>query len=190
MNNGRINHILLDMDGVIADFVGSAIRLFGREDLLSTWPCGQWCIAKALGISEVDFWGKIDVRGRHFWERLDFYPWAFRLTGMLTSFAPWTICTSPSHHPESLAGKLAWLHSCFGFPFRNYFMGSAKHLFARPGTVLVDDSDKNVSDFQAAGGKSILFPQPWNALYAIQMGEDKLDYVERQLREIASQPCP
>jgi hypothetical protein len=71
--------------------------------------------------------------------------------------------TSPTRDPDSLAGKLEWIHKhCPKWMHRQFLMGPAKHLCARPDTLLVDDADKNVEAFRAAGGHTILVPRPWN----------------------------
>ena len=37
-----------------------------------------------------------------------------------------------------------------------------KSQLANYNTVLIDDDKTNCDEFRAAGGKSVLFPQPWN----------------------------
>lgn len=45
---------------------------------------------------------------------------------------------------------------------KRLFIGSAKHLVAGPGKVLVDDHDTNVDAFAGAGGLTVQPPRPWN----------------------------
>lgn len=63
--------------------------------------------------------------------------------------------------------------------FRDYLLGPAKHLCGRTSNLLIDDYDRNVSNFQKAGGSTVLFPQYWNA------NNDKKDapipYVKEQI---------
>lgn len=149
---------LLDMDGVIVDFVGGASRLFGTD--LTKHP--DWGIEKALGITERQFWKKIDEAGEEFWEDLDEYPWTEELLLVLGEHS-FIISTSPSLHPNSTAGKVRWLKKKFGYGFTNYMIGKHKYLMAKSGLTLIDDKDRNVEQFLYEGGSAVLFPQPWNA---------------------------
>ncbi len=78
------------------------------------------------------------------------------------------IATTPVKDPESLAGKLEWIH--YHFPkwmHRQYHMTPLKYDLAKPGALLIDDSEKNVNEFRQHGGQAILVPRPWNSLHAV-----------------------
>jgi hypothetical protein len=177
----KINHIFLDMDGVLCDFVGAALRIHKRLDALEAWPKGEWDIAKVLGISTEDFWATIDHHAEHFWADLQPYPWMNDLVRLLESFGiPITIASSPSYDPYSAAGKLMWLKRHLPQFKRRYLLGSEKHLLAMPGTVLIDDNDDGTLRFSDAGGWAVLFPQPWNQLSFV--GESvKVEIVKRSI---------
>lgn len=162
----EVTRIFLDVDGVLANWVGGVCDLFGYDEreVLSVWN-GEWDINHQLDISTKELWSRIDAAGREFWARLKPYPWAFELFEVCRSAAPTTILTSPSLHHSSPAGKLLWLDEHFGRdqPFREYLIGPDKAACARPGAVLIDDSPHNCSEFNRLGGEGILFPRPWNA---------------------------
>lgn len=171
----KIEHILLDMDGVLVDFSGAACALHGKPgtEILS------WDMWNYLGLeTEDDFWGKIDAVGVDFWTGLNKYPWFDQLFALLSGY-PWTIATTPSKDPTSAYGKRVWLGQQFGRDFTNYMLGKQKHLLAKPGVLLIDDSDKNIRLFREAGGKAILFPQPWN--HNRSLTGDRIEYVRSQL---------
>lgn len=173
----RINQIYLDMDGVLCDFVGAALRVHKRMDALDAWPKGEWDIANVLGVKEHEFWARIDYHGEHFWADLQPYPWMNGLVKMLSCYSiPIMIASSPSYDPYSAAGKLLWLDRYLPQFRRRYFFGGAKHLLASPWAVLIDDNDKNVDEFRKSGGKAVLFPQPWNHGPDVK-AEDKVSYV-------------
>ena len=63
--------------------------------------------------------------------------------------------------------------------FRRYALTPQKHLLAGPNRILIDDNDRNIEAFRAAGGIGILFPQPWNANHESQT--NKTAYVQECL---------
>lgn len=156
--------ILLDMDGVLCDFLGATLRLFDADDRLASWPAGTWDVEPVLGITTAELWGRIDEQGMGFWAELPEYPWAAELVAALERIDDVVISTAPSRSHHSAAGKMIWLDRHFGGRFRGrYMMGSRKELMARPEVCLVDDRDENVRKFRKAGGAAVLVPQPWNA---------------------------
>lgn len=150
------------MDGVLVDFVSAAVRLHGHAPRLTDWPIGVWDVHTVLGITITEFWGKIETHGAAFWSELEPYPWSVELFERLREIAPVTIASSPNRDPHCLAGKVLWLQKRFGRKFRDFLIGPPKHLLARPGSVLIDDSPGMIREFREAGGHGILFPQPWN----------------------------
>lgn len=182
-----IDHVFVDLDDVLADFVGAALDLHGRRDALATWPPGKWDIAEVLGMTDAAFWGPINGRTA-FWQTLELTPWAVPLNDALRSTGiPWTIATSPTHTAECVTGKVQWMQHYFGRDFaRHAMIGAAKHLLAKPGHVLIDDCDANVVAFREAGGEAIIFPQPWNCAHGYAAPDDKLQYVLSELAELVA----
>lgn len=163
--------ILLDMDGVIVDFVGAALRLHDQdvEATLATWPRGEWNVAKVLGVSTNVFWSKIDEAGEDWWATLPEYPWADELIAAVEeSQRGWVFATSPSRFHGSASGKVRWMQKKFGSGFRGYMLGEHKNLFARREAILIDDNEEAVKRFRAEGGGAVLFPRPWNSLGVVQ----------------------
>jgi len=181
-----VNRIFVDMDGVLSDFVSAALQLHGRLDALEGWPPGVWDMPRVVGMSSADFWGRIARRGEDFWAKLRPYPWADELIRLVQEFAPFTILSSPSNQPSCLSGKMVWLQKQFSPAFRDFLIGPPKYLCAKPGVVLIDDSDDNIARFRQHGGEAILFPQPWNANHALT--SDRLAYVREQLERLSCNP--
>lgn len=153
--------IMLDMDGVLCDFVGAVMRLHGREFNASDWPRGCWNIHDVLGIPEAVMWERIDAVGPFFWSNLNSYQWAWDLVHAIErSNYNFRICTSPHNSVHSYHGKAVWLER-YGLLSGTVFCHH-KHLMAGPDRVLIDDSQDNCASFERAGGKALLFPQPWN----------------------------
>ncbi len=183
-----LEHIFLDMDGVLTDFVSAALRLHGQPESLQNWPPGERDIPKLLRLSRTQYWNLIDAQGADFWASLEPFPWFSDLVTLVREFAPLTILTSPSLAPPCLEGKVRWLYSHFprekGRQFTDFLIGNQKHLLAQPRRVLIDDAEANVEAFHAASGHAILFPQVWNRNHAI---EDRLAYVKSELQRLSQQ---
>jgi len=165
---------LLDMDGVIVDFIGGVGRLFDAD--LSNIT--EWLRPEDLGLTTSEFWNAIDDKGMGFWEDLDELPWTQELIDLLGK-DNFVISTSPSFSPESVYGKVRWLKRRFGYNFKNYMIGEHKHLMAKSGLVLIDDYESNVEKFREAGGDAIMFPQLWN--YNAILVPDRVAHVKRVL---------
>jgi len=181
------------MDGVLANFVDGLFTAHGRHDLrhddVDCWRAPYAMLGNGTPIGEEEFWAPIVKRGRGFWRSLEPYPWAYALFEMCRRHGDVVICTTPSYSdPDSLAGKVDWLNDHFGNGFFDYMLGPHKHLMAPyPGAVLVDDRTRNCQDFSGAGGRAIVFPQPWNVTPAtighLRTGSLRLDYVAARLRD-------
>lgn len=162
-----LERIFLDLDGVLADWATPAIRACGGDPatVFSSWPVGTYDLAEALGISTSAMWRAVDMQGAKMWATLEPYPWCGDLFGICEDLAPTTILTSPSTDPSAASGKTRWLQSVFGTGFRRYLIGPDKAACARPGAILIDDSDANCEKFRASGGDAIVFPQIWNTAH-------------------------
>lgn len=167
-----IERIFLDLDGVLADWSSAAIRACGQDPdtVHSSWPLGAYELADVLGISTNEMWRRIHAQGARFWAELEPYPWLDSVFAACSTIAPTTILTSPSKDPSAAAGKTAWLQKHFGADFRKYLIGPDKVSCARPGAVLIDDSDKNCDGFAAARGSAIVFPRVWNSAFGALAG--------------------
>jgi 5'(3')-deoxyribonucleotidase len=181
----RIHTILLDMDGVCCDFVSAACDVNGKklEDLMPLWPAGSgWNFFELWGTTAEEFWSNIN-HSAFFWSCLDEYDWYLVLVDLVKSFpAEMVFSSSPSKCPTSHSGKATWLRDQGFCPSKDAMLGSRKYLMANPGTILIDDSDKNCEDFRARGGHAIVFPQHWNSQHEKQ--DIRLAYVQEQLKRL------
>lgn len=178
----EIKHIFLDMDGVMADFVGGVIDLLKLDHFkaLNEWPRGEYSMETALGITTDRLWNLINRNGSEWWAHLDPFEWNKHLLSMVIECraAP-SILTSPGDCAYAYTGKRLWAEKHLsGFPLH---LTSQKHLLAKPSSLLIDDSDRNCEQFREDGGHAIVFPQPWNS----QHGETfrRMAYIREQLQE-------
>jgi 5'(3')-deoxyribonucleotidase len=160
--------ILLDMDGVIVDFLGGAIKVLNRDynktitiEQYAT-EFGKWDTYDFYGITVEQFWESID-KTPDFWYRLNPMPWGRELYKFLSEFGEVTIVTTPNLHPDCASQKLKWLNGYLGIKSNAVFLGARKYLMAGNG-ILVDDYHKNVESFREAGGEAILVPSNWNTV--------------------------
>ena len=160
--------ILLDMDGVLADFFGKALQTFNHRFHKDVTPeqyireSSNWDISKFYGISDITFWETIEAE-KGFWLEIKPIPWYRDLYVSLTAYGRVTIFTSPSRDPRCAREKLLWLKKYMGLYSDDVIMGSRKELSAGNG-ILIDDSGRNVERFRNAGGQAILVPSTWNTL--------------------------
>ena len=158
--------ILLDMDGVVADFVSAACVLFGKDPRAEhsrlTSERG-WNFFADWGYTPTDFWAGIDRAGEDFWIGIKPEPWASHLYDGLRTLAPVYFCSSAALTPSAWSGKIKWLREFVGIGhFNDVVLTTHKHLLARPTNCLIDDNQDNIDAFERFGGKTILFPRLWN----------------------------
>ena len=157
---------LLDMDGVIADFVSGSFRVHGRRFVQPTTR-DYW---KEWGIK--DFWGP--MQDPHFWVDLPTYGWTFDIIDLMheTFGNKWTICSDASHGSEE--GKRLWLKRHGIKPPVPPVFTREKWKHAASNVVLIDDYPMQIDKFREAGGVGILFPTPVNSgAYAL----DPVEYL-------------
>lgn len=174
----KINMILLDMDGVLVDWIGGVAKMLGTttKEIFSRWPVGEYAIGTALekmyswheGTGDRTLWDRIDLIGERFWYELEVLPgWdhiyetACKAVGHNNVY----LCSDPSRSPIAVKGKMIWMHKCLGVDFDRYMFSAHKQLLAKPGVLLVDDCDDNVKAFVEEGGSAFLVPSIWNCCY-------------------------
>ena len=135
-----------------------------------------------LNVKKSVFWPKVTKAGMEFWSEMNPLPWfddLFRVFENEDVF----ICTSPSSHWTSLAGKDVWMKKYLPkYMHRKFVITPHKYLLANPNSVLVDDSEKKILPFASEGGHTILFPAPYNANREF-VGKE-IEYVKEQYKRI------
>ena len=107
---------LLDMDGVLVDFVSGALEALNKKYKKSTTleqyvrEFGTWGISDYYGITEEEFWKTIE-EVPYFWLDLKPFPWYKNLYGYLSSIGDVTIVTAPSQSMNCIREKYSWLYS-------------------------------------------------------------------------------
>jgi len=175
--------IFMDVDDVLADFVGGMCRLHDKEnpyaEPLDTESAGVWEIEKLLGLTVEEFW---TPAGGKFWGGLELMPDGKSILSLAeNAVGAENVCllTTPPLNPESASGKIWWIERCLPNYNRRFLIGPPKQFCAHKDAILIDDADHNVDAFVKAGGKAILVPRAWNSAWRYR--NDVLSYVQNKL---------
>lgn len=175
-----IRTIFLDMDGVLVDFIGGALKAHGVKEFKH--EPGEWAIHKTMGLTEARFWEKIDADPL-FWEELEPTRECYEIVALAEEWvgpANVHLLTAPSRHPSCIPGKLAWVRLHLPDYHDRVIPTRHKRLLARTDRLLIDDSDANCTQFREKGGWAVLVPRVWNSLHE-EATEDASEYVEKAL---------
>jgi 5'(3')-deoxyribonucleotidase len=152
-----LNRILLDCDGVLADFVAPVIAWAGGDPYTRD-SITDFDILKAWGIEhrQSDLDAMCAVPG--FCESLAVIPGAQAAVERLRRNFEVVIVTSPySNVPTWTSERITWLNRHFGIDKRDVVFCKRKELVR--GDALVDDAIHNLELFP---GMRILVDHPWN----------------------------
>lgn len=175
---------LLDMDGVLADFVGGALKIHGKPSPYDkTKGDAAWDISGLIGVPDEEFWAPFD---EEFWAGLEPTPechYILDVVNRVFGVENVAILSSPSSNRGCDPGKKRWIAKHVPQFKRRYLFGPAKEFAASSERVLIDDRGQNVKDFLAVGGRAFLVPRPWNANWALEplLIEYLVDYLDRVL---------
>ena len=159
--------VLLDMDGVLVDFVDRAYEACGVDPHTRTMMAQRiksWDdVHVPLGITQTELWRRIDDWGEHFWSHA---PWRTGATAALIvaeGIGQVYLCSSPSRLSESRSGKHKWVERQLPEYAHRLILCKDKHLLAQPGRVLIDDNPHNCQRFIECGGDALLVPHACNS---------------------------
>jgi 5'(3')-deoxyribonucleotidase len=161
MSTGKYNKIYLDMDGVLADFDSATSLIIDKN---------------SPEFSKKKLWqaiAKYDAEVQPFFENLSLMEDALVLTEFLNkTFENIEILTASGSTPRTVKEqKIKW--AARHFPtYKINVVGKSpdKAFFASPNAILIDDREKSIMPFVAAGGVGILHtsaPSTIDALVSI-----------------------
>lgn len=165
--------VLLDVDGVLANFIGGVLPLVHR--VTGTWHSPE-------AVTHFDFSASLGLSSDHkrrvmeyvsgdepgFWERLEPFEGARAGVDALRAIpdvelyivtSPWNSCRTWLHDRES------WLKRHFDIPHSHVIVGSAKHMVT--GDFFVDDKTETLvrwRDRNGRTGTAIQWETPHNLL--------------------------
>lgn len=174
-----MKRIYLDMDGVLANFAKFACTWLGQQNLLDFWPNGVTHIDDALGLKKGEKWNLLP---KETFQRLEPTKEFKEIVSLVTSVDPlFHICTSPGPWAWAATDKINWLRKYIHPEFKRYVVVKDKTCVAKPGAILIDDSDSNINAFIREGGQGVLVPQPWNR--DNQLTSSRLELVKIRLKD-------
>lgn len=150
--------IYCDMDGVLAGFE------HGIRNSIGLKPGDGDLILK--GKLKLD-WGHVAQTKPDFWEKLPWQPGGDVLWSYISKYRPHVLTKTPSEWPgagilEVQKQKMKWCKVHLGKTFRDitfvpYHSDKGKVVKPGPSDILIDDLDKNITGWKAAGGIGIKF---------------------------------
>jgi hypothetical protein len=145
----KVTKLYLDMDGVLCNFEKRFTDLYGKD---------------ALGSRDrknfTTNWPNFIMDGN--FESLEWFPGGKELLDFIQNETDWEVEILSSSggekfHSEVAAQKVMWLCDK-GIPYKANIVPGRKHktAYATPETILIDDTEDIIVNFNAAGGVGIL----------------------------------
>ena len=145
----KVTKLYLDMDGVLCNFEKRFTELYGKD---------------ALGSRDrknfTTNWPNFIMNGN--FESLEWFPGGKELLDFIQNETDWEVEILSSSggekfHSEVAAQKVVWLCNN-GIPYKANIVPGRKHktAYATPETILIDDTEDIIVNFNAAGGLGIL----------------------------------
>lgn len=180
--------VAVDMDGVIVRLYPAIISLYGLPgaklaneiatagsiaDVLvahsqssKTWSDKVLC----TNATETNVWDRVAAMPARWWAKLKPDPAGLLLVAKLRTRGvevipisqPLLLGRNDAGYGASCEGKRQWLEANVPELAGDLILTAAKHKFAGPDTILVDDSPAHVDAWRKAGGSAVLWYQPWN----------------------------
>jgi len=138
--------IFVDMDSVLTDFQ-KAVKKLGPKAV-------QGLADDATQEQKQVMYDAIEEAREPFWAEMSWTERGEELWKILKPYKP-VILTSPGKFLYAPAGKNTWMNK--NLPGISYFLEEDKWYYVEPNAVLIDDMEKNIRDWDAAGGLSILY---------------------------------
>lgn len=186
-----INRIVVDSDGVLADFNEGQYRVRNVPNPYLDISNHGKNLEEIWGMNKSEFFAPCD---QNFWETLDKMPFADKLVDKIMELAgkkdiEVAVLTRVSNNDGCLEGKRNWFKKNFPQLSKSLILtNTSKGLCASPTSLLLDDYMKNIRQFDKYGGRSILIPGPANHLHGFYFAGLTLNYtIDKLLKEIINE---
>lgn len=158
--------ILLDVDGIIADFAGAAAKLMSSVSGRVITPADiiHWEVTNVLEEQHMRDYCKEEIKKPGFCTSLEVYEGALESVAEIQSLSEVFYVTAPMHtNPTWMPERVAWLEKVLGADPKHIIFAYKKHVVV--GEMLVDDSPDNIRDWleHNPSGVGLLWTRPYNA---------------------------
>lgn len=166
--------ILLDIDGVIIDYIGPLMRsvAWHKPRMPTVWDLSD------MGVPEISIQYHTSRQG--FCRDLPLYPWARTFLNNLRQYYRVVACTSPYDRSLYWASERWQYLRQIGFSKRDIVLTGDKSQII--GDLLIDDNPENCRDFEVTGRPAILLEQPYNLTVPHKVGARDLQHIWHMLR--------
>ncbi|MEK0324963.1 MAG: hypothetical protein QQN63_04600 [Nitrosopumilus sp.] len=159
--------LLLDMDGVITNFIPAICKLHNKSNPYDDPKnLGNYDLAAMLGMTSEKFLEP--TNDTEWWYDLEpTIDFESIMELIYKYFKPNDICilsNIPLNAPFAYVGKYLWCKKHLP-SIKHILLGTTKEFCACSDSVLLDDDDFKVDKFRMAGGRAVLIPRPWNRLF-------------------------
>ena len=152
-----IKTIFLDMDGVITDFFSPVCNEFDLPNPPQVYHFFSEIRKEVNEFCNISFWQNM--------------PWMYDGWEILRAIMDTLglekvyFLTGMMPNVETASGKMMWVRDNLPIYLDRVILTTlkvSKTFLVQPDALLIDDYDKNVEEFQEAGGNAILVPRPYN----------------------------
>ena len=174
--------VLLDMDGILADFTEGISRAHGRSNPYTQEnksSHGRYVMEDIWGMKPSQFWSKAEEW--EFWANLPKTPEADEIVQLAVGgfgLENVAVLTAPPLSMGAVPGKRIWMKEHYPQLAKRMIFTGAKEFVAAPGRMLIDDKDSNVDGWEDEGGDGILLPRLWNRRHF--QANDCMDVLRRE----------
>ena len=146
---GRSFRIYVDMDGVLTDFLAAFKKIDGRPT------------TEVEKEGDPAFWEHVKKGGLEFWSHMPWMQGSKKLWNYVKD-KDVALLSSPARNlPNSPKGKAMWVKRELGGNTKLILKRAReKREYANEDSILIDDLQKNITEWNAAGGTGILFKNP------------------------------
>ena len=139
--------VYCDLDGVLTDLRGGVSELT-NEPLNTDNQAMRALVLLRRNNPQVFADGK-------FWEDLNWTPHGREIWNAIQPYDP-VILTGAVSGVEADVGKQKWVERELGLPANRIIFSTTKHEYARPNAVLIDDTQRNIDNWEQHDGIGIL----------------------------------
>jgi len=146
--------IYCDLDGVLTDFEYQLKHFFNIDS--------GHDYEKKYGADK--FWSNIESKGEKYWSDMPWMSDGKKMWDYIKDKNTEILSAPAKTIPLSRTGKVKWVKKNLGNPKLNLRRASQKKEFAKPSHILIDDYEKNIKSWIAAGGIGILHTSASNTI--------------------------